>query len=389
MQASITSAIDAWMIRHALLPAERVATLAGLIATFCCCCSPHDGEHEISRPEDYHVVARLLAVLLCLDDATPGQHGPGGVLATIERDVSAILAGSRAATTPWLRAVSELLDGVAGPSGRNIEIFTAALLDHWDAAQEEALATAEEQPAWTARRDWLGDLLRLRPLLIGTEPYLRCWQTLLGCWPAAELVHALDADAPAVRRAYPHTALDHALDVARYARACVRPRRSPALSELDALAVVATYLANDLGSRDRDQRAGGPGRDPNLVLLLERYFLGSADARAVPGSGRGAAARERAETMIVSMYNIGISRFRAFRTRALAMEHGAGARQYVSLLARIVDGNLLSTISHAGQLTIDTSDRGQSAAPSGGHEAEPRYGSLTALNRLDWIREEP
>lgn len=394
MQAGITGAIDAWMIRHALLSADRAPTIAKVIGTFCCRCSPDAGEDEIARPADYHVVARLLAVLLCLDDAAPGQQGAGHVLGEIERDVSAIVAG-REPASPWLRAVSELLHGVAGPSGRDIETFKAALLDHWDAVREEAMAQerAAGEHAWTARRDWLADYLRLRPLLIGTEPYLRCWQTLRGCWPAPSLVHALEAEAPAVRRAYPHAVLDRALDVAREARACGRLRRSPALSELDALVVVATYLANDLGSRERDQRARGPGRDPNLVLLLERCFLGRDDAGGNAGAPRAGAALERAEATVVDMYNIGISRFRAFRTRALASEDGAGARQYLSLLARIVDGNLRSTMEHAGARAVEPAGAraGEQAgvmAP-GGHDAEPRYSSLETLKRLDWTSDEP
>ena len=56
-------------------------------------------------------------------------------------------------------------------------------------------------------------------------------------------------------------------------------RRAPALSELEALTVVLTYLANDLGSVERDRRGGGPDQEPNLVLHLERYFLASAQAR--------------------------------------------------------------------------------------------------------------
>ena len=415
IQASVTSEIRDWMIRHELLPADRASAMAAIIGTFCCRCSPHEGEHghehEISRPEDYHVVARLLAVLLCLDDPAPGQQGASEVLGKIESGASAILAGPPLAASPWLRAVSELLRGVAGPAGRDIETFKAAFLDHWDAVEEETRAVARgrvSEHAWTAQRDWLADYLRLRPLLIGTEPYLRCWQTLLGCWPAPSLVQALEAAAPAVRRAHPHVALDHALDVARHAHAGGRTRRAPVLSELDALAVVSTYLANDLGSRERDRRPQGPGSDPNLVLLLERYFLGRADAERGPGNPYDPAALERAEAVVVDMYNIGVSRFRAFRTCALAAGDSADTRLYLSLLARIVDGNLLSTIAHTGEHTgehsrayageytgqhngergVDGSARAHGAAATGVHATEPRYSSLETLRRLSRIHEQ-
>jgi hypothetical protein len=410
VQASVTSEIHAWMIRHELLPAAHASTMAAMIGTFCCRCSPHGLEHglEISQPEDYHVMARLLAVLLCLDDPAPGQQGASEVLGKIASGVSAILAGAPLAASPWLGAVSELLRGVAGPAGRDIETFKAAFLDHWDAVQEETRAMARagaSEPVWTARRDWLADYLRLRPLLIGTEPYLRCWQTLLGCWPAPSLVRALEAEAPAVRRAHPHPALDHALDVARHAHAGGRVRRAPALSELDALAVVSTYLANDLGSRERDQRSQGPGRDPNLVLLLARYFLGRAGAEAAPGNPHDPAALERAEAVIVDMYNIAVSRFRAFRTCALAAGDSADTRLYLSLLARIVDGNLRSTIEHTGEHPGEHTGghpgehtgghpghggaRAHGAAAPGAHGTEPRYSSLGTLKRLDWIRDQP
>lgn len=372
--------------------------MAAIIGTFCCRCSPYGLEHEISHAGDYHVVARLLAVLLCLDDPAPGQQGASEVLGKIESGVSAIHAGPPLAASPWLRAVSELLRGVAGPAGRDIETFKAAFLDHWDAVEEETRALARErvsEPVWTAQRDWLADYLRLRPLLIGTEPYLRCWQTLLGCWPAPSLVQALEAEAPAVRRAHPQAALDHALDVARHAHAGGRLRRSPALSELDALVVVSTYLANDLGSRERDQRSQGPGRDPNLVLLLERYFLGRADAERIPGDPHDPAALERAEAVIVDMYNIGVSRFRAFRTCALAAGDSADTRLYLSLLARIVDGNLMSTMEHTGEHTGEYtgehagqgSARAHGAAATAAHGTEPRYSSLETLKRLNWIRD--
>lgn len=376
LQASITSAIEAWMMRHGLLPAERVASLARVITTFCYRCAPLAGEHEISRAEDYHVMARLLAVLLGVDEATAGQAGARGLLDAIERDGFASVTGPQLAASPWLRAVSELLADVAGPTGRDIEMFQAALLDHWCAVQEEAAVyqRGAGERAWAAPRDWLAETLRLRPLLTGTEPYLWCWQTLLGCWPDDSLVRALAAEGPAVRRAYPHALLDRALDAARQAHARGRPRRAPALSELEALAVVATYLANDLGSRERDRDGDGPGRESNLMLLLERYFRGDAGEHG--GAARAGAAPERAEAMLVDMYNIGISRFRAFRTRALTTQDSAGVRQYLALLAGVVDGNRITTIEHAG-----------GAAPAGS-AGGARYGGLTALKRLHGISDE-
>lgn len=416
MQASVTSAIRTWMVSHELLPADRATSLAAIIGTFCCRCSPWGEQHEISRAEDHHVVARLLAVLLCLDDPAPGRQDAGEVPGALERGASAICAGTGPADSPWLRALSELLRDLAGPAGRDIETFKAAFLDHCGGVQEETRAVARTAgaPAWSARRDWLADYLRLRPLLIGTEPYLRCWQTLLGRWPAPALVAALEAEAPAVRRAHPQVALDHALDVARQAHASGCTRRAPALSEIEALVVVSTYLANDLGSRERDRRAQGQGGDPNLALLLERYFLG--DGAEIPEHSREEAALQRAEAAIVDMYNIGISRFHALRTYALAMSDSPDTRQYLTLLGRVVDGNLISTIEHAGshagsqagaqagaqtgaQADAQTSGQDGSgidqtaastrgAAASAGHEAGARYGSLDALRRLDWIDEQ-
>src|SRR3712207_6937086 len=50
--------------------------------------------------------------------------------------------------------------------------------------------------------------LRLRPLLVATEPYLRIWQTALGLWPAPSPTQTVASLALDVRRAHPHAGLD-------------------------------------------------------------------------------------------------------------------------------------------------------------------------------------
>jgi hypothetical protein len=216
------------------------------------------------------------------------------------------------------------------------------------------------------------------------EPYLRCWQTLLDCYPGPSFEEAVSSFAPEVWRAYPHAGLDRALALASGTYALDGRRRSPRLSEIDALAVVAIYLANDLASVARDRQSEGPDQDLNIVLLLERHFLAPADdcARLWDVGASAVPAPERAEAATVGMYDALVARFRTLRNLVLARDGSDDTSDYLLLLARTVDGYLQGLIELAAE-RLSTSS---ASAPSPeGPSIEPRYCSIATLKRLRFI----
>lgn len=395
LQAEIASSIQAWMLRHALLPPDRAAAIAPLIATFSHACSPHERDLDAAELRGYRVAAMFLALFWCLDHLEV-QHAAGrDTIDRLESMLGAVQERGRAADRdPWVQALSELLDVMTGTGRRDVTVFAAAFADHLDAVEEKAQArmsanTAAGAPGAAESCGRIDDFLRLRPLLVATEPYLRSWQTVLGCWPGPAFARAVASLEPDLRRAHPSALLDRALDRARLASARGRGleerRRSPALSELEALTVTLTYLANDLASVDRDRRAGGPEQEPNLALHLERYFRARIQERICPCSWdhgiEPAPPAAQAGTMVVDMYNAGAARLRTLRHR-LEHEQEHDARRYLSLIIRIVDGNVQSTLAHAGaRARADLA----SASASDGQANEPRYSSVSTLERLHLV----
>lgn len=398
MQSRITSSIHGWMLRHGLSSHDRAATIAPLIAMFSCRCSPHERDQGMGDHQGYQCAAMFLALFWSFDHLDVQHEAGRDTLDQIRRRLGGGQDGARTADrNPWLLAVSELLDALMGTDRRDVDVFAAAFADHLDAIEENALArisaSAAGAPGATDLCDRIDEFLRLRALLVATEPYLRGWQTVLGLWPAPSFAQAVATLAPEVRRAHPHALLDRALDRARLAHARTRThvaRRSPALSEIEALTVIQTYLANDLGSLDRDRGAGGPEQEPNLVLHLERYFLVRAQARARPcrwdEDTRPMPATEHAVTTVVAMYNAGVARLQALERLVLAHEHDGAARGYLSLLIRIVDGNLRAMLDHIGGHAVAAADTALAGEPvPARHESDPRYGSVATLVRLRFV----
>jgi hypothetical protein len=100
---------------------------------------------------------------------------------------------------------------------------------------------------------------------------------------------------------------------------------------LDTAAELA-YLANDLGSLDRDEqtaRTDPQSVDPNFVLLRMRT-LGN---------------REAAISEAIALHNAKIADFRRAEAQLLASEHGAepALRGYLEILRCTVNGNLATT----------------------------------------------
>jgi hypothetical protein len=391
MQASIASAIDSWMLRHGLAS----CLTAPVLATIACRCSPDERDQDVTDHRGHELAAMFLALLFSLEDREVLDQADRDTLDQMRHRLASVQDGGRAADRhPWLLAVSDLLDALMGADRRDVAAFAAAFADLLYAIEEEAMARistngAAGAPGAKDPCDRIDEFLRLRPLLVATEPYLRIWQTVLGLWPAPSLAQTVASLAPDVRRAHPHAGLDRALDLARLAHARTPARmvrRSPALSEIEALTVVLTYLANDLGSIDRDRRAGGPEQEPNLVLHLEHYFLAGAQARVSPcpwdEEARSLPAAEQAEAITVDMYNAGIARLQTLVRLVLA--HDVSARRYLSLLARIVDGHLHGLIDFASERVSTTS--ASEPAPAG-QENEPRYSSVATLMRLRFVED--
>ncbi|HWN71803.1 MAG TPA: hypothetical protein VNM90_29395 [Haliangium sp.] len=389
-QSSIASFIHGWMLRCGLASHDRAARVAPIIATFACRCSPDERDPDVTD-RGYEVAAMFLALFFAFDDWAVQHQADRDTLDQIRRLLAAQDEAPAAGCHPWLLAVSKLLDALSGADRRDVQGFAAALADHLYAVEEEALARISTDGATGAPAhelcDRIDEFLRLRPLLIATEPNIRIWQTVLGRWPAPSFVQTVASLAPGVRRAHPHAGLDRALDLARLAHARAPAglvRRSSALSELEALTVVLTYLANDLGSVDRDRSAGGPDQEPNLVLHLERYFLAGAQARVSSSpwdeEARSLPAAEQAEAITVDMYNAGIARLQTLVR--LTLEHDVTARPYLSLLIRIVDGNLQSTRDHAIAQAGTASD---SEPATAGQELQPRFSSTATLMRLRFV----
>ena len=389
MQSNLAQMLDIWMVRHRMLPPERAGTMAAVIARQCLHCSPRPHRGENIALEDHWIAARLVAVIFCFEYLSQARDhsDPLGQIGSV---IAAVRVGDAAAPgDAWLLAISELFSSLCGPEHRDIEAVTAAFEDHVDAVREMAGIPAAghgsaREPASCC--DAIDECLRLRPLLAGMEPYLRCWQTLLDCWPGPSFEETASSLAPEVRRAYPHAGLDRALALASEACARGGRRRSPRLSELDALGVVAIYLANDLASIERDRGSGGPDRELNLVLLLERHFLAPAhEPVRLWDDGPGSLpAPQRAEAAAVGMYNVLVARFRALRNLVVARDGGDDTSEYLRLLARTVDGHLRGTIELAAERVSTASPR--EPAP-GGQGMEPRYGAVSTLMRLAHVED--
>lgn len=397
MQASIARAIHGWILRHGLAARDRAAAVADLVATFSYRCSPPARDQDVTDPQGYELAAMFLALFWALDDQAVEHQAGRDMLNHIAGRLAGKPDDVRASSRhPWLPAVSALLDALMGPVRRDVTAFVAAFADHVHAVEEEALARNAAHRATSApdAQDLchrIDELLRLRPLLIATEPYVRIWQTVLGLWPAPSFEQAVASLAPDVRRAYPQAGLDRALDRARLAYAKTQAhtqRESPALSELEALTAVLTYVANDLGSLERDRGAGGPEQEPNLVLYLEHHCLGHSHSCSCPwDDGIGPLPTpERAAAIAAAMYNAGVARFQALQRPMLAQAQHGDARRYLSLLARIVDGNLEGMLEHTGRDARARAGAASAREPARvGQATEPRYGAVETLMRLRFI----
>ena len=387
MQTKLAHMLDTWMVRHEMLPRAHARNMAAVIARQCVHCSPRRHRGQSVALAEHWVAARLVAVIFCFEYPSHPQEGsdPTGQIRRIID--SARTGGATPPGTPWLLAISDLFLSLIGPERRDIEAFTAAFEDHVDAVLAMArMPAAGHGAGWQPARccDAIDACLRLRPLLAGMEPYLRCWQTLLDCRPGPSFEQAVASLAPEVRRAHPHAGLDHALALASEGHAPGGRRRSPRLPEIDALAVVAIYLANDLASVARDRRSDGPDRDLNIVLLLERHFLAPAHdpARRWDDGASAATDLEPGEAATVGMYNVLVARFRALRELVVARDDSDDTSAYLLLLASAVDGHLQGLI----ELSAERLSTSSASAPApGGQAIEPRYGSMTILKRLRFI----
>jgi hypothetical protein len=392
--SSVASAVHGWMLRHGLATPDRAAVVAPIIASFACHCSLDERDHDSTDHRDHARVATFLALLFSLEDGAVRDQADRDTLDQMRRRLAAVQEGGRAVgRNPRLLALSDLLDALMGAERRDVTAFAAAFSDLLYAVEEEAMIRISTHGAAGVPEaelcDRIDEFLRLRPLLVATEPYLRLWQTVLGLWPAPSFAQTVASLAPDARHAHPHAGLDRALDLARLAHARTPAglvRRSPALSEIEALAVVLTYLANDLGSIDRDRSGGGPEQEPNLVLHLERYFRAGAQARVSPcpwdEHARSLPAAEHAEAITVDMYNAGVARLQTLVRLVLA--HDGSAKPYLSLLMRIVDGNLQTTVDHT---SLHASTASGSEPVIAGEALAPRFSAIATLRRLRFVED--
>lgn len=391
MQTNLAHLLEAWMVRHELLPRDRARTMAAVIARQTMHCSPTRHRGEAIAFADHWIAARLVAVIFCFEYLGRAPTHPH-TLDQLGRTIASARAGAAAAPdNPWLLAISDLFLSLRGPEGRDIEVFAAAFEGHVDAVREIAGMPAPGHGLGREHAsccDAVEQCLRLRPVLAGMAPYLRCWQTLLDCWPGPSFERTVAALAPQVRRAYPHAGLDRALELASEAHARGAQRRLPRPSELDAMSMVAIHLANDIASVDRDRRSGGPDQELNIVLLLARHFLAPAHgADCLWDDGRGALpASQRATAATVGMYNVLVARFCALRDDLIGRAGGDDTREYLLLLATAVDGHLRGLIELAAE-RVSTTPTGQPASPV--QAAGPRYGSIATLRLLRFIDDAP
>ncbi|ACY19215.1 hypothetical protein [Haliangium ochraceum] len=374
-----------WLARHRLMPDTQARRFAHVVAVFCSRCAPAPepaalapagsrGDAADAHAEARLSAAKLVALVFTLDELAlaPDDGDAPDAFESFSRRLASALGDDDDDDNddndddPRLAALGDFLAALPQHPRAGREALRAAVLDYLDAAREEAwLGRGADARARGAGRDWLGDALRLRPLVVAVEPYLRCWQLMLGCVPAR--APAYEARAAQIRAAHPAPALDRALDAARTAHARGCRRRAQALGELEALTIVLAYLANDLGSRDRDRAADAdaPNLEANVVLALER-FLGGPSERNLAAC----------DDFFGHLYQAGVARVRAFLTAAEQLEHARQERLYAALLGRIVDGNLDSTIALSRPAAGEAPD------------AAPRYRAtvLAGLARV-WPRE--
>jgi hypothetical protein len=191
-------------------PAKRRAK-AEVIATFACLCEP-----DAPTPAGTHLAARLLAIILYLDDL------PKLLLNDRIREMrDAVDGSSRALQCPQARAFATYLDdlGLYGDTTwfrRQFELCLSALSEEAQLLTEGPLNVASYKS--------------VRPRVIFVEEYMWTWL----------LSEGLPFDGEALKRT-------------------VRLRN---------LASEVAYLVNDLGSVERER--GAAHENANLVFLLER-----------------------------------------------------------------------------------------------------------------------
>ncbi len=396
-QESVAQATFRWSMQYRLYSSEQTARqLAVVIATFCLRCAPQ--ERAIAA-EQYQLVGRFLALFFHFDEEvnTLPSERRGRYRALLDEvltvwstvpsaaDARPLPAQPPASTTdaptpperdPSLetgaRALRAFLTELAsyGPPAAFIQAFR----DYLGAVWEEHDSTGVQ-----LHGDALAELYRLRSLLIATQPYLRCWQVILGSWPALALTQALDSAALEARRHHPNTMLDRAVDIATRAHPQGATRQAPALSEFEALAVVMTYLANDIGSQAKDRDSG----EINLVLLLSAQRAASNPATN-PNTATADAtlSLQKANESVRRMYNTAVARLqylRNFLTQLDQLDVMSGhpmslssIHPYVSLITDIADGNLQGTRDLAALKADSKPDR--------------RYVSKDLLDRLTTVK---
>lgn len=396
-QESVAQATFRWSMQYRLYSSEQTARqLAVVIATFSLRCAPQD------RPiaaEQYQLIGRFLALFFHFDEEVnplPSERrGPyRAILDEILTGWPAApsAAGARTPPAPCARPLASTTDAPTPPErdpsmetgARALRAFLTelsgygpptafiqAFRDYLGAVWEELDSTGVQLCG-----DALAELYRLRSLLIATQPYLRCWQVILGSWPAAALTQVLDSAALEARRHHPNTMLDRAVEIATRAHPQGATRQAPALSEFEALAVVMTYLANDIGSQAKDQDSG----EINLVLLLSAQRAASNPA-ANPNTATADAtlSLQKANESVRRMYNTAVARLRYLRNFLSQSDVMSGhpislsaANSYVSLITDIADGNL--------QGTRDL------AALKADNEPDRRYVSKDLLDRLTMVK---
>jgi hypothetical protein len=200
-------------------PSRRRAK-AEAIATFACLCAPAD-----PSPAGMLLAVRLLAIILYLDDLPKDRLGP------CWREMFEVLRPEGLLPTlPQPKALAAYVQALAcyGDTTWFKQQFERCLF----AVRDEATLLANGPLSVVSYK-------AIRPRLIFVEEYLWTWL----------LSERLPFDAAALERT-------------------VRLRN---------LASDVAYLVNDLGSVDRDR---APGRDPNLVFLLQ-HEQGVSEEQAI------------------------------------------------------------------------------------------------------------
>jgi hypothetical protein len=251
-------------------PPHQRHTKANIIATFACCCAP-----ENASPEGTLLAARLTAIFFFLDDVPkPELHMYVQQMRDVLRNpsISHSFRPQVCAFVDYLRDISTFGDNTQ--FRHQFEAFLLALL-------EEAELLDRGPITLETYKD-------IRHRIIFVEEYIWTWFLSERINPEMTILEQT--------------------------------------GQLRRLASEVVYLVNDIGSIDRERNSGG--KDPNLVLLLEREY----------GLEEGVATNT-----VVKLHNKTAAAYRAERTRLLEACGRAVMRPIVEVIDGVVFGNLETT----------------------------------------------